>query len=168
MQQPDSIAGDRVRLRPVGRDDIGRLVEIIAAEGVVEWWGPYDEDRAMRELLDGSWFAVEHEDEVIGLVGCTEEDDPQYRSAGIDVSLHPAWHGRGLGADTVRTLARWLVEERGHHRLTIDPAVDNARAIRSYERVGFRPVGVMRRYERLPDGGWRDGLLMDLLAEELR
>jgi aminoglycoside 6'-N-acetyltransferase len=25
----------------------------------------------------------------------------------------------------------------------------------------------MRRYERDPDGGWRDGLLMDLLAEEL-
>lgn len=34
--------------------------------------------------------------------------------------------------------------------------------------VGFRPVGVMRRNERDADGsGWHDGLLMDLLAEEL-
>jgi aminoglycoside 6'-N-acetyltransferase len=49
----------------------------------------------------------------------------------------------------------------------IDPAASNARAIRSYERVGFRPVGVMRRYERGRDGGWRDGLLMDLLPEDL-
>ena len=36
-------------------------------------------------------------------------------------------------------------------------------------RATFRPVGVMRRYERDADGsGWHDGLLMDLLAEELR
>lgn len=63
-------------------------------------------------------------------------------------------------------LARYLFDERGHHRLTIDPAAANARAIRAYERVGFRPVGVMREYERGPDGVWRDGLLMDLLASE--
>ena len=64
-------------------------------------------------------------------------------------------------------LARYLIEERGHHRLTIDPAADNAPAIRAYEKVGFRPVGVMRSYERGPDGTLHDGLLMDLLADEL-
>lgn len=41
----------------------------------------------------------------------------------------------------------------------------NARAIRTYEAVGFRPVGVMRRYERGADGNWHEGLLMDLLRE---
>ena len=43
----------------------------------------------------------------------------------------------------------------------------NPRAIRSYEQVGFRPVGVTRRSERGPDGTWHDSLLMDLLADEL-
>ncbi len=81
--------------------------------------------------------------------------------------LHPAWHGRGLGADAVRTLARHLIHDRGHHRLAIDPAVDNVKAIRTYERVGFRQVGVMRAYERGADGSWHDGLLMDLLADDL-
>ncbi|MDX6639590.1 MAG: hypothetical protein QOF12_601, partial [Solirubrobacteraceae bacterium] len=57
--------------------------------------------------------------------------------------------------------------ERGHHRITIDPALANARAIRCYEAVGFRPVGVTRRSERAPDGSWEDGLLMELLAEDL-
>ncbi len=76
-----------------------------------------------------------------------------------------AW--AGVGSDAVRTLARYLFEERGHHRITIDPAAHNERAIRSYQRVGFRPVGVMRRYERGPDGSWHDGLLMDLLPEDL-
>ena len=79
-----------------------------------------------------------------------------------------ARRGAGLGAEAVRTLARHLIADRGHHRLTIDPAAANDRAIRAYERVGFRAVGLTRRYERGPDGAWRDGLLMDLLAEELR
>jgi aminoglycoside 6'-N-acetyltransferase len=90
-----------------------------------------------------------------------------YRHAAIDIALHPDFAGRGLGPDAVRTLARHLFSERGHHRLTIDPAVDNVRAIAAYRRVGFQPVGVMRRYERGPDGTWHDGLLMDLLAGEL-
>jgi len=33
--------------------------------------------------------------------------------------------------------------------------------------VGFRPVGVMRQYERGGDGHFHDGLLMDLLRGEL-
>jgi aminoglycoside 6'-N-acetyltransferase len=49
----------------------------------------------------------------------------------------------------------------------IDPAADNVAAIRTYEKAGFKRVGVMRRYERLPGGEWHDGLLMDLLADEL-
>jgi aminoglycoside 6'-N-acetyltransferase len=61
-----------------------------------------------------------------------------------------------------------LIDERGHHRNTIDPAADNAAAIRAYEKAGFKPVGVMRRYERDTGGdGWHDGLLMELLADEL-
>jgi hypothetical protein len=61
---------------------------------------------------------------------------------------------------------------RGGHgpadRLVIDPATANDAAIRCYNAVGFRPVGVMRAYERDTDGdGWHDGLLMDLLAAEL-
>jgi aminoglycoside 6'-N-acetyltransferase len=64
-------------------------------------------------------------------------------------------------------LARWLIDDRGHHRLVIDPRADNARAIASYTKVGFRPVGVLRRYDRGRDGVLRDGLLMDLLADEL-
>jgi GNAT superfamily N-acetyltransferase len=87
----------------------------------------------------------------------------------IDIFLDPAVHNRGVGRDAVRTLAQHLVRARGHHRLVIDPAADNEPAIRCYASVGFRPVGVMRRYERDVDGaGWHDGLLMDLLADELQ
>jgi len=66
----------------------------------------------------------------------------------------------------VRRVTRMLIDERGHHRVTIDPAASNAAAIRAYEKVGFRRVGVMRRYERDADGsGWHDGLLMEFVVD---
>ena len=55
---------------------------------------------------------------------------------------------------------------RGHHRFTIDPNVENERAIRAYAGAGFEPVGVMRAYERNPAGGWNDSLLMDLIVSD--
>ena len=105
--------------------------------------------------------------ELAGLLLVSEEDDPEYRHAGLDISLRTDLHGRGLGREALRVAIEHLARERGHHRFTIDPAADNERAIRCYRAVGFRPVGVMRRYWRGPDGNWHDGLLLDLLAEEL-
>jgi uncharacterized glyoxalase superfamily protein PhnB len=90
-----------------------------------------------------------------------------YRHANIDVYVTAARHGQGFGSEAVRVLARHLLEDRGHHRITIDPAATNTAAIRAYAKVGFRPVGVMRRYEQGLDGAWHDGLLMELLAGEL-
>jgi aminoglycoside 6'-N-acetyltransferase len=116
---------------------------------------------------DATGFAIVHGGEVIGLVQYYEEADPMYRHAGIDLFLGAPYQDRGLGTDTLRTMIRHLIHDRGHHRLVIDPAAANERAIRAYEKVGFRRVGVMRDYERAPDGTWHDGVLLDLLAREL-
>ena len=175
MSIPPTLHSDRVTLRLVTPDDADRLTGILTATAVAHWWPGYDEDRIRREYThpdpgekDGTMaFMVEADGETIGLIQCHEENEPDYRHAGIDIALHPDWHGRGLGPEAIRTLARWLFGERGHHRLTIDPAADNAAAIRSYAKVGFRPVGRMRQYERGADGTWHDGLLMDLLRDEL-
>ncbi len=165
----DELRGDRVLLRPLAEDDVPTLREALATPEVARWWGneqdrdgwPWGDDpEAVR-------YAVPVEGQVIGMIQYAEENEPDYRHAAIDVFLHPRWSGHGLGADAVRTMAGHLVRDRGHHRLAIDPAADNAVAIRCYTKVGFRPVGVLRRYWRDPDGTWRDGLLMDLLADEL-
>jgi aminoglycoside 6'-N-acetyltransferase len=64
-------------------------------------------------------------------------------------------------------VVRHLIDDRGHHRITIDPATANVAAVRAYENAGFRHVGVMRRSERDTGGeGWHDRLLMELLAGE--
>ncbi|MEV6300531.1 GNAT family protein [Actinoplanes sp. NPDC051861] len=160
-----------VTLRAAAQHDVPRLVEIRSAPEVSRRWGGDDDlvNVVSAELTDPDTrvLVILHEGGVVGAVQWSEEDDPDYRHAGIDIYLDPAVHGRGLGSDAVRTLARHLIDEVGHHRLVIDPAADNHAAIRCYAKVGFRPVGVMRSYERGPDGTWHDGLLMDLLAHEL-
>jgi aminoglycoside 6'-N-acetyltransferase len=163
------LEGQNVVLRPAGDADIPALVAIVSSPEVARWWGtPRSEEEFAKELLDEDvvTFAIEVGKEVIGLIQYYEENEPDYRSAGVDISLRPDHLGRGLGTDAVRTIARYLFDEREHHRLTIDPAAANERAIACYRKVGFQPVGVMRRYERGADGSWHDGLLMDLLREE--
>ncbi|WEB45371.1 aminoglycoside 6'-N-acetyltransferase [Streptomyces yunnanensis] len=154
------LRGDDVVLRPVGDGEGEVLDGIVREPEVAAWWSPPEDYEGM--------LAIVFEGEVIGAVQFEEETDPEFRRAGIDIFLTARHHGKGLGTDAVRTLARWLVRECGHHRLTIDPAAANTAAIRSYGKVGFRPVGIMRAYGRDHQTGlWQDALLMDLLAEEL-
>jgi aminoglycoside 6'-N-acetyltransferase len=163
------LLGERVTLRGLRPDDRDRLRAILAEPEVARWWGPGGADAAVDELLGPGEhvpFAIEVDGELVGSIQYAEEDDPDYRHAGIDLFLATPHHGRGLGRDAIRTLARYLFDELGHHRLTIDPAAANERAIRTYRAVGFRPVGIMRAYERGADGTWHDGLLLDLLAGE--
>ena len=158
-------------LRAVVAADVERLAAILREPSVARWWGTQGPDQSARELVEDDEavvFAIDVGGELAGAVQYHEETEPDYRHAGMDIFLATKYQGSGLGGETLRVLARYLIEERGHHRLTIDPAAANERAIRAYERVGFRPVGIMRRYERGPDGTWHDGLLMDLLAGELR
>ena len=164
------LRGEQVTLQPLAEGDFPRLLEILSEPDVVRWWGEYDEVRLRTDYLSDegdTGFTIRVGEEIVGLIGYWEEDETDYRHAGMDIFLAPDRHGAGSAQDALLTLARHLVEERGHHRLVIDPAAANERAIRAYEKVGFRPVGVMRKAERLPGGEWHDCLLMDLLAEEL-
>jgi aminoglycoside 6'-N-acetyltransferase len=173
IEQP-TLRGRLVVLRPVGDDDLPALRAILEEPEVAEWWRRGEWERV--DEAEAVTFTIELPDRrgggetggrVVGCIQYSEETDPDYRSAAVDVFVSAAVHGRGVGPDALRTLLAWLIDVRGHHRLTVDPARANARAIHVYAKLGFRPVGVLRRYERVADGVHRDALLMELLAEEL-
>ncbi|MFN2472203.1 MAG: GNAT family N-acetyltransferase [Gaiellaceae bacterium] len=154
-------------LRPLAEGDAAGLLRIHTTPEVRRWWDVPNERFPFTDEPESTRLTIEVDGAVAGLIQFWEELDPKYRHAGIDLFLDPALHGRGLGTEAVRRVVRHLIDDRGHHRITIDPAAANAAAIRTYEKVGFRPVGVMRRYERDVGGdGWHDGLLMGMLAGE--
>ena len=137
---------------------------IVAEPAVSTWWLRDTWDRIAEEGTVAYAILVGGD-----VAGCIQYD------GGDRSRLPPRRHrpvrrgrgsrGRALGSDALRTLIAHLIDDRGHHRLTIDPAAANERAIHVYRKLGFRQVGVMRRYERAEDGTWRDGLLMELVVD---
>jgi aminoglycoside 6'-N-acetyltransferase len=156
--------GELVVLRPVAEGDAATLRAIAATPEVFRWWGRQGDGFPLADEPEATRFAILEGGAVVGLAQYGEEPEEDYRHAWIDVFVDPRRHGRGLGTDAVRTLARHLLDERGHHRVTIDPAAANAAAVRSYEKAGFTPVGVMRKAWRGPDDEWHDVLLMELVV----
>lgn len=147
-----------LELRPFVPADAEAVEAILAEPEVEPWWPGGDFDR------DHGW-SVEVKGELAGWVQYDEEPDEWYPSVALDIALTTAVHGRGYGRRALRLAIAHFVA-KGHHRFTIDPDVRNERAIRCYAAVGYRPVGVLRAYGRSPDGGWNDGLLMDLLVRD--
>jgi aminoglycoside 6'-N-acetyltransferase len=166
-----TLVGDRVIVRPGRSEDAPALHAILTEPSVARWWVNPDPPDEIEGHLLGSppmLLVIEVAGDVVGGIQYHEELDPQYHHAGIDLFLGEQWQNRGLGTEAIRLVARFLFEQRRHHRLTIDPVAANKQAIASYVKVGFRPVGILRQYDRGADGIWRDGLLLDLLRDELR
>lgn len=165
------LRGRRVRLRPAVVADLPRIVEMRRTDEVFSRWrGEELEAEVAADLADDDLVQlviVSDVGEVVGLIQFSEESDPEYRHAAIDLFVDPRHHRRGIGSDAITALVRHLMDERGHHRLTIDPAADNQAAIACYAKVGFTAVGVMREYEKQADGSWKDGLLMELVRSDL-
>jgi aminoglycoside 6'-N-acetyltransferase len=162
------LSDGRITLRPATPADEERLWEILQEPEIVRWWGHEAREDLQSHLAGREQavpFEIEHAGATAGMIQYCEENDPEFRHAGIDIYLTARLHGRGLGAAAIRLMVQHL-QALGHHRITIDPAAANHAAIRCYLSVGFQEVGVMRAYWRDPDGVWRDGLLMELVAPQ--
>jgi aminoglycoside 6'-N-acetyltransferase len=155
-----------VILRPLERRDADELRRIRRTPEVERWWFEVEDAFPLSDEKGVTRLTIEVDGTVAGMVQFSEELEPLYRHASIDLFVDPAFQNRGIGTQAIRHVVDMLVRERGHHRITIDPAAANEAAIRVYEKAGFRRVGVMHAYERDADGrGWHDGLLMELVVE---
>jgi len=159
------IGEHELSLRPLDPADASALLRIHATPEVARWWGEPEEGFPLSDEPDHTRLTILVDGAVAGLLQYWEEPWPRYRHATIDVFLDPALHGRGIGTQALGLLVEHLTSERGHHRVTIDPASENAAAIRSYEKAGFRQVGLLHRYEHRGDGDYRDAILMELVRE---
>jgi aminoglycoside 6'-N-acetyltransferase len=153
-----------IELQPLDVAHAAPLRRIHQQPGVMRWWGPMESGFPFDEP-ESTRSAIVLEGEVAGMVQWGEEVWPHYRYAWIDIFVGDDLTGRGIGTEAVRRTARMLIEERGHHRITIDPATDNVAAIRCYEKAGFTPVGTLTGAYHDPRAGeWRDELLMELVS----
>jgi aminoglycoside 6'-N-acetyltransferase len=155
-----------VELEPVRPEHAERLWALRASPEVARWWNPPPEGWPLdEEDADLTMLAVVVDGEVAGYVQFWEEPDPTGRHADLDIFIAAGSQDRGLGTEVMRKVVRLLIEERGHHRITLSTSPENSRAIHVYEKVGFRTVGTMRKATlRDRSGEWEDELLMELVV----
>jgi aminoglycoside 6'-N-acetyltransferase len=156
--------GIRVDLEPLDVSQVARLRELHLQPGVTKWWGPmehgfpFDEPESQR-------FAIVARGEIVGMIQWGDSSSQETRQAYVDIFLGDDFAGRGIGTEALRALTAMLIEQHGYQRITLDPAAENEAAIHSYEKAGFRRIGVQRRASRDHESGhWRDELMMELVV----
>ncbi|HYG73095.1 MAG TPA: GNAT family N-acetyltransferase [Actinomycetota bacterium] len=162
-------------------EDYASMGRWLSDERVLEFYGgrdaPLDPTRAAADYLettgpDGPTFGcvIELDARPIGYVQFYRWLDHPEDAArigmtepgayGIDLFIgEPELWGRGLGTRTVELVVRHLVEERAAMLMTLDPLTTNARAIRAYEKAGFRKDRIVTDTQ-LHEGEHRDLWLM--------
>lgn len=143
----------RYAFRAVEEDDLPMIAAWLAEPHIAEWWGdPQTEIAHIREHMDSisvEPLIVELGGRPIAYLQSYDphlEDDHPYQdqpfgTVGIDLSIGPPeLLGIGHGSAILAQFAEDLVEE-GAPRLVIDPDPRNLRAIRAYEKAGFRAIG---------------------------
>ncbi len=183
------IEGTRLRLRPVEERDLPSLMVWVVEPDVLYWW---DDEMADLEETRAEFLAPDESDPRDGYIIEEREAggrpvggrpvggrpvgyiqwwhrsyDPHYHwTAGIDIFIgEPDARDRGVGTEAVRMLLGYLFEVRKLHRVTIDPELGNARAIRSYQKAGFRLDGVLRHHEFIR-GAYIDTQMLSILEDE--
>jgi len=172
------IYGDGVRLRAIEREDIPTFVrwfndpEIRSYILMFRPMSLANEERWFESLADRKddfVFAVEAligEQWVhIGNVGLESID---WKNSccmfGIVLGEKQYW-SQGYGTKTAKTILRYAFNELNLHRVELEVFAYNKRAIRCYEKAGFRHEGT-RRQSRFHDGQYHDAYRMGILREE--
>jgi aminoglycoside 6'-N-acetyltransferase len=135
------LADGQLRLRPSTEGDLDRLARWFADPEVFRWWGgrPLSRDDVAARYVGRRCprvesFIVESGGQQIGYIQYHLEGPGE---AGLDMMLLPEFRGQGLGPKAAQLLIAHLTSARGWTDITVDPALDNRRAIRGWQKAGF-------------------------------
>jgi RimJ/RimL family protein N-acetyltransferase len=167
--------GQGVVMRPVTEADLSACVRWLNDPEVTEFMqiesGGHTLETARAWLKQFSdpdsasrAWAIEVDGRHIGTCNLTSQGPGQSAHFGIMIGDKAAW-GKGYGTAATRKALHIGFTEMGLHRIHLDTDARNARAIRCYEKCGFRHEGVLRK-ARLKRGTWADTVLMAVLREE--
>ncbi|MEA1993825.1 MAG: GNAT family protein [Euryarchaeota archaeon] len=170
------LAGERIYLRPVEQEDVLYIhrwlndPEIRTLEGELFPRSISEEKEWLEKTYkDNSklWFiiALRKNDKVIGDCGLLRIDYT-WRTADLSMSIgeKDEWN-RGYGTEAMYILLEYGFKTLNLHRVGVGVFEFNKRAIKTYEKVGFRREGVLRDGYYC-DSTYHDVILMSILEDE--
>jgi RimJ/RimL family protein N-acetyltransferase len=175
-----ALTSERLVLRRFRPEDLDAFVAYRSDPGVARyqsWEAPYPRSQARQFLQEletihpdtpGEWFqfavALRATDRLIGdCAAHVPADDP--RQAEIGFTLAPEHQGHGYATEAVRRLLRYLLIERGKHRVSATCDDRNTRSAAVLERVGMRREGHLVE-STWSKGEWANDLLYAVLRHE--
>ncbi|MGE0211699.1 MAG: GNAT family N-acetyltransferase [Parvibaculaceae bacterium] len=150
---------DQISFLPVEQAHYPLLREWLGKPHMREWWGePEEELGFIRDMVEGRDstrpYLIALEGVPVGYIQCwfighhqNEEwtrDHPWLlelpsEAVGVDLSIgDPEKLSQGIGSTALAAFVAMLRRE-GHSTVIIDPDRGNIRAVRAYEKAGFRP-----------------------------
>lgn len=171
------LKGNKTTLRPLEPEDIPVLYRWTNDQEVNLWssgaW-PLNtmkseeqiEERVFSPSSDEHRYMILNENqEPIGTLGFREVNFSA-RSAAIFIVLgEKEYWGKGYGTDALQVLIEFLFYQWNFHRLSLDTWDGNIRAIKAYEKLGFKVEGRLRQ-ARFVIGKYQDAIVMGLLRDE--
>ena len=170
--------GKLVRLRAYKKEDIEVVLKYINDEEVKrnlipgipfpytledeEKW--YESNTALKDTYN---FAIEtlEDKKYLGGCGINEVDWKNSKAViGIFIGNKEYWN-KGYGTDVMNTLIRFIFEQMNINKIKLNVYSFNERAIKCYEKCGFKREGVLRQ-EIFRDGKYHDEIVMGLLKDE--
>jgi RimJ/RimL family protein N-acetyltransferase len=165
-----------IALVPVERNDLPTLFTWINDRDLVVLSAPY---RPVPDLRHEAWFENLLKREDVHLFGIRHLESgrlvgscqllgihPVHRHAELQVRIGDATaRGHGYGTQAVGLLVRFGFADLHLHRISLHVFADNAAAIRTYEKAGFRREGVLRDGAFI-DGGYVDVVIMGILKTD--
>jgi RimJ/RimL family protein N-acetyltransferase len=161
------LQGRKVELRALERDDLRTMwgwfndveVELPAGGDIRPTSFAQLEEQFEKELKEDPLirFGITVNGALIGWCGLFDWDDALTLRMAIAIGSKGHW-GQGYGRDAIGALLDYAFVHRNAHKVWLEVAADNERAIRSYKSCGFVQEG------RIRENAWRDGAYVDELV----
>ncbi len=168
--QPVTLKNGRsVRLATYRPEDKEALVSMYASMSpeAIRWGlPPYDRARIERwttDLTNNITLIARLEERIVGHLQLFRIPYERRKGVGeVFIYIHQDFQNLGLGTLMMRKAIE-LAKERGFHRLGLTVVADNHRAIKVYEKVGFKKEGIARETFYGEDHRYHDEVEMGLL-----
>ena len=172
------LAGRRLDLRKITRQDAPEILTIFGDSEVMKFWSspPLEDLAAARELIEDTqrlfdtrqlfqWGVCSRDTNKVFGTFTLFHVDPAHRRAEVGFALARGEWGRGLATEALETLIGFSFETLDLSRLEADADPQNERSLRLLERQGFRREGYLReRWHHL--GNVHDGVVLGLLRRQ--
>ena len=174
------IKKDKIGLRLLEDNDKTLLLKWLTDERILNFWegksSVFDLDRITEEYYSEEEVEIiraiiEYDGKSIGYVHMYKLNDDllnEYEYPltdkvvyGIDQFIgEPEYWDKGIGTKFMKLVLQYLTKEKNADIIILDPHADNPRAIRCYEKVGFKKIKFLPKHE-LHDGEMVDCYLME-------